>query len=170
MMSEELGREKRVICLEGEEVESGSCIAPPDPVAGASLNPLRIFSSLLLCLFVLLGCLLAAAPAAATLVVFGDGRHVRVASYDVMPGGEDGDGDRVSMKLVGGGSMTVSLDVVDRIVDDEYERPAPAPERDERLAGGDGAPATTVLTLYGDQTKHGSPLNVLRFPRPASIS
>ena len=48
---------------------------------------------------------------------------MRVASYEVVPGGEDGDGDRVSMKLIGGGSMTVSLDVVDRIVDDEYERP-----------------------------------------------
>ncbi|MEO8055356.1 MAG: lytic transglycosylase domain-containing protein [Acidobacteriota bacterium] len=99
----------------------------------------------------------AASTAAATLVVFGDGRHVRVASYAVVSGGEDGDGDRVSMKLIGGGSMTVSLEVVDRIVDDEYERPSPAPERDERLAGGDGAPAVRSLRAFSESLSLSSP-------------
>jgi hypothetical protein len=61
-------------------------------------------------------------PSAATLVVFEDGRHLRVASYEVV------DDDRLTVRLVGGGSMTIPLDVVERIVDDEYERPAPAPE------------------------------------------
>ncbi len=75
--------------------------------------------------FALLG--LCAAPAAATLVVFEDGRHLRVASYEVV------DGDRLTVGLVGGGSMTIPLDVVARIVDDEYERPAPTKPGD---AGG----------------------------------
>jgi soluble lytic murein transglycosylase-like protein len=55
-------------------------------------------------------------------VVFEDGRHLRVASYEVV------DEDRLTVGLVGGGSMTIPLDVVERIVDEEYERPAPVPE------------------------------------------
>ncbi|MGZ5429944.1 MAG: lytic transglycosylase domain-containing protein [Thermoanaerobaculia bacterium] len=58
--------------------------------------------------------------AAATLVVFEDGRHLRVESYEVV------DDDRLTVGLVGGGSMTIPLDVVERIVDEEYERLAPA--------------------------------------------
>jgi hypothetical protein len=61
-------------------------------------------------------------PAAATLVVFEDGRHLRVASYEVV------DDDRLTVGFVGGGTMTIPLDVVERIVDDEYERPTPTPE------------------------------------------
>ena len=57
--------------------------------------------------------------ATATLVVFEDGRHLRVESYEVV------DDDRLTVGLVGGGSMTIPLDVVERIVDEEYERPAP---------------------------------------------
>jgi soluble lytic murein transglycosylase-like protein len=63
---------------------------------------------------------LAAPSAAASLVVFEDGRHLRVASYEVV------NGDRLSVGFVGGGSMTIPLDVVERIVDEEYERVAPA--------------------------------------------
>ncbi len=66
--------------------------------------------------------MLSAPSAAASLVVFEDGRHLRVASYEVV---ED---DRLTVGLVGGGSMTIPLDVVERIVDEEYERPAPVPE------------------------------------------
>jgi len=55
-------------------------------------------------------------PSAASLVVFEDGRHLRVASYEVV------DDDRLTVGLVGGGTMTIPLDVVERIVDDEYER------------------------------------------------
>ncbi|MCM3878028.1 MAG: lytic transglycosylase domain-containing protein [Thermoanaerobaculia bacterium] len=74
---------------------------------------------------VFLGVFLGAAPAAqATLVVFEDGRHIRVASYEVV------DGDRLTVGLHGGGSMTIPLDVVERIVDEEYERPAPAKPED----------------------------------------
>jgi len=66
--------------------------------------------------------MLSAPSAAASLVVFEDGRHLRVASYEVV------EKDRLTVDLVGGGSMTIPLDVVERIVDEEYERPVPAPE------------------------------------------
>jgi transglycosylase-like protein with SLT domain len=65
---------------------------------------------------------LSAPSAAASLVVFEDGRHLRVASYEVV------EEDRLTVGLVGGGSMTIPLDVVERIVDEEYERPEPVPE------------------------------------------
>jgi soluble lytic murein transglycosylase-like protein len=68
-----------------------------------------------------LGAFLVATPSAqATLVVFEDGRHLRVATYEVV------EGERLTVGLVGGGSMTIPLDVVERIVDEEYERPVPA--------------------------------------------
>src|SRR5450759_4332875 len=76
----------------------------------------------------LLVLILASPPAAASLVVFEDGRHLRVASYEVV------DVDRLTVGLVGGGSMTIPLDIVERIVDDEYERPAPVPEGAEGRA------------------------------------
>jgi hypothetical protein len=104
----------------------------------------------------LLGALVPAFPASATLVVFEDGRHVRVASYAVVPGGEDGDGDRVSMKLIGGGSMTVSLDVVDRIVDDEYERPSLV-KPDEALAAGPAAGAGRSLRAFSESLSLSTP-------------
>ena len=89
-------------------------------------------------------------PAAATLVVFEDGRHLRVASYEVVAG------DRLVVGLVGGGSMTIPLDVVERIVDEEYERPAPAsPERDERLADKDGPGAIRSIRAFtADSVSH----------------
>ncbi|HTS02737.1 MAG TPA: lytic transglycosylase domain-containing protein, partial [Thermoanaerobaculia bacterium] len=65
-----------------------------------------------------------AGSARATLVVFEDGRLLHVEKCEVVPGhAADGEDDRVSMTFSGGGTMTVSLEVVDRIVDDEYERP-----------------------------------------------
>jgi Transglycosylase SLT domain len=71
----------------------------------------------------------AASGAQATLVVFEDGRHLRVASYEVV------EGDRLTVGLVGGGSMTIPVDVVERIVDEEYERPEPSiPGDADRIA------------------------------------
>jgi hypothetical protein len=97
---------------------------------------------------------LAAAPAAATLVVFEDGRIVRVDSYEVVAGEAGGTDDRFSMKLPGGGSMTVPLEVVDRVVDEEYERPAPGPER---LASADVSPAPRSLRAFPDAVSLSSP-------------
>ncbi len=90
--------------------------------------------------------LCAALPAAATLVVFEDGRHLRVAGFEVV------DGDRLTLSLVGGGSMTIPLDVVDRIVDEEYERPAPAVPltlEDERLVSVPPDEGRSVRTFSG---------------------
>lgn len=85
----------------------------------------------------------AASGAQATLVVFEDGRHLRVASYEVV------DGDRLTVGLVGGGSMTIPLDVVARLVDDEFERPAPAkPEDADRIAASSPAEASRSVRAF----------------------
>ncbi len=66
---------------------------------------------------VLSGLLLAGAlPARGVLVVFGDGRVLRAESYQLA------DEDRIALSLAGGGRMTIPLELVDRIVDEEYER------------------------------------------------
>ena len=56
--------------------------------------------------------LLCAAPAAADLVVFEDGRVVKAASWRLGP-------DTIEIGLPGGGSFTADLALVDRIVEDE---------------------------------------------------
>jgi hypothetical protein len=98
-------------------------------------------------------------PASATLVVFEDGRMLRVDSYEVVPGSSAaGEDDRVSMTFPGGGTMTVSLEVVDRIVDDEYERPpAPDPRRDERLAAERAAAPGRSLRAFSESLSSPSP-------------
>jgi len=69
---------------------------------------------------VLSGLLIAGAlPARGVLVVFGDGRHLRVESYELE------DEERIALSLPGGGRITIPLELVDRIVDEEYERPQP---------------------------------------------
>jgi hypothetical protein len=110
----------------------------------------------LLLLLVALG-LLASRPSSAALVVFEDGRLLRVARCEVVAGD---DGDRLSMSLEGGGSMTVSLDVVDRVVDDEYERPAPVSEQEERLALAIGAPAVRSLRAFSENLSPSSPYSL----------
>jgi soluble lytic murein transglycosylase-like protein len=70
-----------------------------------------------------------AARADGALVVFGDGRILQVASFQLV------DADDVRLSFPGGGEMTIPLDLVDRIVDEEYERPALRPE------GGAAAPS-----------------------------
>lgn len=106
-------------------------------------------SVLLLSAFVALGSLFSAAPAAATLVVFEDGRIVRVESYEVVAGDGEESGDRFSMKLAGGGAMTVSLDVVERVVDEEYERPVPV-KPDETVAAGPPDVASRSLRAFSE--------------------
>ncbi len=60
---------------------------------------------------------LAALPAEGALVVFGDGRLLRVDGFRL-----EGEGS-IALSLHGGGQMTIPLELVDRIVDEEYERP-----------------------------------------------
>ncbi|HEX7616443.1 MAG TPA: lytic transglycosylase domain-containing protein [Thermoanaerobaculia bacterium] len=105
--------------------------------------------------FAVLGVFLFARPAAATLVVFEDGRHIRVATYEVV------EGERLTIGLMGGGSMTIPLDVVERIVDDEYERPAPAkPEDADRIAAGPlGEAGRSVRAFAESPSSSFSPLS-----------
>jgi hypothetical protein len=101
-------------------------------------------------LLVALG-LLASRPSSATLVVFEDGRLLRVEKYEVLPGDSaDGEDDRMSMTFPGGGTMTVSLEVVERIVDDEYERPAPVVQQEDRLAEAGGGPSARSLRVFSE--------------------
>lgn len=62
---------------------------------------------------------LAAGTADGALVVFGDGRHLRVAAFELEGA------DRIVLAFDGGGRMTIPLELVERIVDEEYERPRP---------------------------------------------
>jgi hypothetical protein len=61
-----------------------------------------------------------ALPARAVLVVFGDGRFLHVKDFEVVE-------EKVTLRLEGGGSMTISLQRVDRIVDDEVDHTPPPP-------------------------------------------
>ncbi len=62
---------------------------------------------------------LLAAPASAALVVFEDGRYLKVSAFEVVD-------DQVTLSLRAGGTMTIPLVRVDRIIDDELP-PAEAP-------------------------------------------
>jgi hypothetical protein len=57
---------------------------------------------------------LGSAPARAELVVFTDGRVVKAAGYEVS-------GDELEIRVRGGGSYTVDMALVERIVEDEVE-------------------------------------------------
>ncbi len=83
-----------------------------------------------------------ALPARAVLVVFTDGRLLRADAYELA------DEDRVSLSLTGGGRMTIPLENVDRIVDEEYERPAPGGGSDARKDG--AASRRSVRALDGN--------------------
>jgi soluble lytic murein transglycosylase-like protein len=79
-----------------------------------------------------LGLAFAPATLAAALVLFEDGRHLHVSDFEVQ--GED-----VALRFEGGGSMTIPLELVSRIVDDEVDHtppaapvPPPGPEPDRK--------------------------------------
>ncbi len=93
---------------------------------------------ILLALPALVAC--AAWPADAALVVFGDGRLLRVESFRLAGV------DEISLNLPGGGRMTIPLELVDRIVDEEYERPPSASEQEEqRLASAGSYPSVRAF-------------------------
>ena len=64
--------------------------------------------------------LLAAVPASAELAILTDGDYVKVEGYELL-------GERMRLHLAGGGSLTLALSRLERVVDDEVEPPAPAP-------------------------------------------
>jgi hypothetical protein len=76
---------------------------------------MKVFSGVILSGLLLAGAL----PARGVLVVFGDGRLLRVESYQLE------DEERIALSLPGGGTITIPLERIDRIVDEEYERPRP---------------------------------------------
>jgi len=87
-------------------------------------------------------CALATAvPARADLVVLDDGRFFKVTAYEVR-------GDAVRLALREGGRITLPLDRVAHVVDDEWVPPDPAPEADGAAARSwrfpDGASAPAV--------------------------
>lgn len=95
---------------------------------------------------VLSGLLLAGAlPANGVLVVFGDGRLLRAQSFQLE------DEERIALSLPGGGRMTIPLELVDRIVDEEYERPfAESGPDGQRLASAEEAvPRRSVRAFEG---------------------
>ena len=95
---------------------------------------------------------LAPLPSEAALVVFGDGRHLRVESFRLK------DADSISLSLMGGGTMTIPLELVDRIVDEEYERPAAGDGADgQRLASGGGTGLRPSVRAFEARLPVGSP-------------
>jgi soluble lytic murein transglycosylase-like protein len=98
-----------------------------------------------------------AAPAGAELVVFADGGWLKVAGYEVR-------GERARIELAGGGTMTVDLSRIERVVDDEVVRPvevaaepAAAPAAPAwRFAAGGAAPATPFgVEIFAAAERHG---------------
>ena len=127
--------------------EGAGDLAPLSPSEKSQLHGSRRLSPALFRLLLLLAIFSSfASPATATLVVFEDGRHLRVATYEVV------EGDRLSVGLVGGGSMTIPLDVVERIVDDEYERPPNPvkPEDEDRIAAESRARSSGSLRAFSE--------------------
>ena len=100
----------------------------PNPAAFSLCRFVRLIS---LALF--LTSWLGAGSAGAALVLFEDGRHLHVKDFEVVE-------DEVSLRFEEGGSMTISLDRVSRIIDDEFDHTplpppvAPAPEGKRRPA------------------------------------
>lgn len=72
------------------------------------------------------------APARAELVVLTDGRFLKVKAYEVA-------GEQARLDLFRGGSMTLPIDRVERIVDDEYV-PPPEPDPVAAIAEADLTP------------------------------
>jgi hypothetical protein len=83
-------------------------------------GPLRGCASLprLAAAAILVWAALSASGACAALVLFEDGRHLHVKDFEVQE-------DQVSLRFDGGGSITIPLDRVSRIVDDEIDHTPP---------------------------------------------
>ena len=87
------------------------------PFTTASILARRVSEALV----VVLGLAAVATEARAELVVLTDGAHFKVASYEVVD-------ETMSLALLGGGRMTLALERVERVVEDEVvPRPASPP-------------------------------------------
>jgi hypothetical protein len=93
-----------------------------------------------------------APPLEAALVVFGDGRLLRVETYQLK------DIDSITLSLAGGGTMTIPLELVDRIVDEEYERPMPESFKDgPRIASAEAPGAQRSVRAFEERSPVVSP-------------
>ncbi|HWM94526.1 MAG TPA: lytic transglycosylase domain-containing protein [Thermoanaerobaculia bacterium] len=80
------------------------------------------------------------APARAELVVLTDGRFLKVKTYEVA-------GEQARLNLYHGGSMTLPIERVERIVDDEY---IPPPEPDPVEVVAEAAPAAPIQLRFAE--------------------
>lgn len=108
---------------------------------------------LVVALFLALG-LAGFAPADAELVVLADGRFLKVKAYEVA-------GEQARLDLFRGGRVTVSIDRVERIVDDEV---IPEPEPDPAaLAAAEAAAPSIQLRFEETQVVPDGPFGALIF-------
>ena len=104
-------------------------------------------------LVVVLGLLAGATEAQAELVVLTDGAHFKVAGYEVVD-------EAMRLELVGGGRMTLAIERVERVVEDEVvPRPAEPPLAAEFAFGfsEDQEPPATPFAepIYASARRHG---------------
>lgn len=88
------------------------------------------------------------APARAALVVLEEGRHLKVASFELV------DDERIRLVLYGGGEIVLSIERVERIVDDEIDPRDFLPVPDEPVAV--PVPARRSVRAAGERP-HGAP-------------
>jgi hypothetical protein len=85
----------------------------------------------------------AAIPARAELVILVDGNVMKVAAFEA-------DGDQARLTFNGGGRMTMAIDRVDRVVDDEYT-PEPDPPQVAQGPAAEAAPAPVILLRFEEK-------------------
>src|SRR5438552_16679384 len=92
--------------------------SPGRGCAGSTTGHIHVRNRLALVLA--LGALLYTGAARAALVLFEDGRHLHVKDFEVVE-------DEVSLRFDEGGSMTIPLERISRIIDDEVDHTPPPP-------------------------------------------
>jgi hypothetical protein len=101
------------------------------------------FPRLFACGSLLLG--LAAVPARAELVILVDGSVMKVAGFQA-------EGDQAKIMFAAGGMMTLPIDRVDRVLDDEYTPPEPEPPQTAAQATAE-ALKTAEVPLHFEEAK-----------------
>ena len=108
---------------------------------------------LLLVLFLALG-LSGLAPARAELVVLTDGRFLKVKTYEV-------DAEQARLDLARGGRLTLPIERIERILDDEYVPPPPPAPVQEVLAEVGGEAEAIALRFEESQAVPEGPYGTL---------
>src|SRR5436305_9015309 len=84
------------------------------------------------------------APARAELVILVDGNVMKAADFEAV-------GDQARVTLASGGRITLPIDRVDRVLDDEYIPPPPEPPPAAAAAAAE--PATSVIPLQFQESQ-----------------